>query len=293
MEEARYYTAGSEPGSVRCELCPRGCVIPPGGRGFCLVRKAGEAGKLYTVNYGKVPALSFDPIEKKPFARFYPGTRILSAGTAGCNLDCMFCQNHTLSRSDKGVSVEYLGPDELCGIIAGDSENLGIAFTYNEPSVWYEYVYDTAALLKKRSPEKKAVLVSNGYISAEPLEMLLPFVDAVNFDLKGPEKFYRTLCGASPGAFEAVTRSISMAVTAGRHVEISFLAIDGKNTDDESVSAVIDFIASLSPEIPFHISRCFPNYRMRDIAPTRMETLRYIRDRALEKLEFVYLGNVG
>ncbi|ULQ60521.1 radical SAM protein [Brucepastera parasyntrophica] len=309
MHETQYYSRNGK-GGITCKLCPRICTIEPGFCGFCGARgmPAGNTQKdekLYTLNYGKIAALSMDPIEKKPLYCFFPGSQILSAGTFGCNLDCSFCQNSSLvcGGNDTGKrensfdmiseyadSLEYVSPEELCDAAALRQDNLGLAFTYNEPSVWYEYVYDTSFLLKQKYPDKKAVLVSNGYINQEPLKNLLPFIDAVNFDLKGGDRFYREICKGKQ-AYTAVRESIRTAADAGCHIEISFLVIDGENSDAETVTGIIDFIASVNPEIPLHINRYFPR-RFMTIPQTKRETLESIYGQAKQKLKYVYLGNI-
>ncbi|MDR0908154.1 MAG: radical SAM protein [Spirochaetaceae bacterium] len=294
-----------------CQLCPRQCAIPEGSFGYCGARK-NVGGTIILPHYAKLAALHLDPIEKKPLARFYSGKMVLSAGFPGCNLDCDFCQNDSLSAlrgplAEKELARDAItmSPEELCRKAASIPNNIGIAFTYNEPLIYYEYILDTARLIKKDYPQMKTVLVSNACINAEPLRDLLPFIDAINFDYKGNAQFYRDVCHAEmvPGtnaadaanAEEVVRRSIGMAVKAGVHVEVTWLAIDGLNTDEAFAKSIIGFLADLGnqnkTDIPLHISRYFPRRRM-SIPATKKETLLRLKAIAETRLKYVYLGNV-
>jgi pyruvate formate lyase activating enzyme len=254
--------------------------------------------------YARAGALQLDPIEKKPLARFHPGSQILSIGSFGCNLDCAFCQNHSLSRGgSKWAQAAMNGdpdtPQEIkpikLALTAKATGTLGVAFTYNEPLTWYEYVFDTAKFIKEKFSEQKTVLVTNGFINEEPFKALLPYIDAANIDLKGDDLFYTGSCGCWTAslakATDPVKRSIALALEAGVHVEVTFLAIDTLNTSDECVNDVVDFLAGLDPEIPLHVSRYFPRYRL-TLPATTYETLVRIVDIARKKLKYVYMGNV-
>lgn len=275
-----------ENSKVHCYLCPHNCVIKPGELGACRARKNID-GELYSLNYAKVTSASLDPIEKKPLYRFHPGSLILSAGTFGCNLKCSFCQNWSIAHENPGTAD--ITPQELVDMAkkAVESGNIGIAYTYNEPSIWYEFVYDTSKLARENGLAN--VLVTNGFISREPLEELLPYVDAMNIDVKGfTASFYKEFCKA---ALENVKETVELAV--GRcHVEVTTLVIPGLNDALEEIGELSRWLASISKDIPLHLSRYFPNYKMQDRPQTPVETLRKARDKALENLNYVYMGNV-
>lgn len=285
MKEAMYYSKIEE-SKVHCHLCPHGCVIKPGGLGACRARKNTE-GKLYSLNYGKITSIALDPIEKKPLYRFHPGKKILSVGTFGCNLKCSFCQNWSISQVDADtveITSEELVRKSEDLITAG---NIGIAYTYNEPSIWYEFVYETAKLAKERNLSN--VLVTNGFIEKQPLLELLPYVDAMNIDVKAfTAEFYSKICRA---VLDNVKETVEAAAKRC-HVEVTTLVIPGLNDSVEEIGDIAKWLASISPEIPLHLSRFFPNYRMRDGMPTPKETLIKARDKAMEHLKYVYLGNV-
>jgi len=285
---ALYYKT-IENSKVQCHLCPHNCIIKPDGVGVCRARR-NINGELYSLNYGKVTSIALDPIEKKPLYRFHPGSMILSAGTFGCNLKCFFCQNWSIAHDNKAGSYAIdVKPGELVNkaMETRNRGNIGIAYTYNEPSIWFEYVYDTARLAKKEGLVN--VLVTNGYISIEPLMDLLPFIDAVNIDVKAfTASFYSKICGA---VIENVKETVEIC-SKNCHVEITTLVIPGLNDSLEEIEELSKWLSSISPEIPLHLSRFFPNYRMTDKPPTPVETLKKARDKALKWLKFVYLGNV-
>jgi len=275
-----------ENSKVRCFLCPHNCIIKPGGLGICRARKNLD-GRLYSLNYGKITALALDPIEKKPLNRFNPGSIILSAGTFGCNLKCSFCQNWGIAHSTP--DVYEMMPMQLADKAAELKENgnIGLAYTYNEPSIWYEHVYETARIIHSRGLVN--VLVTNGYISPEPLRDILPCIDAMNIDVKAyTEAFYKKVCGAD---LENVKKTVAMAVQSC-HVEITTLIVPELNDSMEEIESLAKWIASISPEIPLHLSRFFPNYKMQNKMPAPVETLYKARDKAREYLKHVYLGNV-
>lgn len=275
-----------EDSKVHCSLCPHGCVIKPGATGLCRARK-NAGGELYSLNYARIASISLDRIEKKPLYRFRPGSMILSAGTFGCNLKCSFCQNWSIAHRDADT-VELL-PEVLAdkALETLRQGNIGLAYTYNEPSIWFEYVYDASRLAKERGLCN--VLVTNGFISREPLELLLPYVDAMNIDVKAfTASFYKEVCR---GALENVMETVGIA--AGRcHVEVTTLVIPGLNDSPDEIGGLAEWLSGISPEIPLHLSRFFPDYKMTDRPPTPVKTLEAARDKALEKLKNVYIGNV-
>ena len=275
-----------EDSKVHCSLCPHNCVIKPGSLGVCRARKNID-GELYSLNYARIASVSLDPIEKKPLYRFHPGTIIMSAGTFGCNLKCSFCQNWSIAHKDP-ETIEVL-PETLAAkaLETVKDGNIGIAYTYNEPSIWFEYVYDTARLAREKGLYN--VLVTNGFISREPLELLLPFIDAMNIDVKAfTASFYEGIC---KGTLKNVLETVEAA--AGRcHVELTTLVIPGLNDSMEEIEQLSEWIAGISPEIPLHLSRFFPNYKMNDRPPTPVVTLEKARETALRKLKYVYIGNV-
>ncbi|MGB5823212.1 MAG: radical SAM protein [Proteocatella sp.] len=275
---------------VRCKLCPHRCTIAEGKRGICRVREAGrnEAGDLmlYTLNYGEISSIAMDPIEKKPLIKFHPGSEILSIGTYGCNLGCLFCQNYFIAHGNPKTS--FLSPQDMLKRLKAYPESLGLAFTYNEPTIWYEYVYDTSVLIRKLMPEKKIVLVTNGYINEEPLRKLLPYVDAMNIDLKGDDNFYRRICA---GTMPEVMNSIRIANEMGVHVEVTTLLVGTENTNEEQLVQIGEFIKSVNPQIVLHISRYFPHYKM-DIPATEINVMKKAY-RILKKiLPNVEVGNL-
>ena len=286
MKEALYYTR--EGAEFFCQLCPQGCRLSEGQTGVCGVRRV-EGGKLITLNYSLCGAMNVDPIEKKPLYHFFPGWEILSLGTVGCSLHCSFCQNWTLARGEGGQTEELLGPEEILKILQGRPlrERLGIAYTYNEPTVWYEFVLETSRLMAEHG--YKNVLVTNGLINREPLRELLPFVHAMNIDVKAfKEDFYRRYCRGK--GLKEVLRTIEEALPHC-HVELTYLVITSLNDDLEEIEEFVGWVASIDEEIPVHFSRYFPSYRM-DLPPTPLETMQRAWETAGEKLSYVYLGNV-
>lgn len=280
--EAKYYEK-LESGYVRCRLCPINCRIAPGKQGICMVR-SNEDGTLYASEYGKTIAVNIDPIEKKPLYHFKPGHDILSIGPNGCNFGCTFCQNWTISQEK--AATRYIAPQELVKL-AKSNDSIGVAYTYTEPLIWYEYIYDTAKLLKEAG--MSVVLVSNGYINEEPARELFPLVDAANIDLKSirPD-FYRRIC---KGKLADVQRTIKLALELGVHLELTNLLIPKMNDTDEEINELVDWVADLSPKIPFHISRYFPHYKL-DNPPTPEERLIYAYETARKRLKYVYVGNI-
>lgn len=270
---------------VACGLCPHHCMLKPDQSGLCRVRRNDE-GVLYTLNYAQVAALALDPIEKKPLYHFYPGKMILSAGTFGCNLSCGFCQNHNLAHEvNSGRTILPEDMVKICNQTKMDG-SIGLAFTYNEPSIWYEYVYDTAKLLKEA--DMKVVLISNGYIELKPLEKLLPLVDAINIDLKAfTDHFYKKNCKAR---LEPVKKVIEKAATQ-THLEITTLVITGENDTEKELNELTKWLARVNPDIPLHLSRYYPAYKFIN-EPTPIKTMELAYNTAKQYLNFVYLGNL-
>ena len=270
-----------------CPVCPHHCLLAEGQTGRCRARKNRE-GKIVSINYGKLTSLMLDPIEKKPLRRFFPGSRILSVGSFGCNLACPFCQNYEISMADSGQAHwQEVTPEALAGLAQEYQSygNIGVAFTYNEPLVGYEFVRDTARLVRERG--MKNVLVTNGCAEPLVLEELLPYVDAMNIDLKGfTGEWYEKL----GGDLETVKRFIARAAQ-GCHVELTTLIVPGENDSEEEMDREARWIASLDWEIPLHVTRFFPQYRMADKAPTPVERVYRLRDVAAQWLRYVYVGN--
>ncbi len=285
--ESIYYQKLKE-NKVRCDLCPHICVLSEGKTGICRGRKNIE-GRLYATNYQLAVSLALDPIEKKPLYHFYPGTEILSTGTRGCNLRCRFCQNWNISQGE--ASTVEISPQKLAKE-AVSLNSIGVAYTYSEPLIWYEYVLDASKDGRKRG--LKNVLVTNGFVNEEPLRALLPHIDAMNVDIKSMEgSFYKKLCSAW---LEPVLQTVRLAHEAGCHVEITNLVIPALNDSDEHFHKLTDWISGLSPDIPLHFSRYFPHYKMTaepTSEPTSMETLSKARAIAMEKLNYVYVGNLA
>lgn len=266
-----------------CSICPRGCKLNDGQTGFCKARKNID-GQIVCVNYGQISAMAVDPIEKKPFRRVHPGSHILSVGSYGCNMSCAFCQNSHISQENP--KTEYVSPEKLLEIALSVKDNLGVAFTYNEPLIGMEYLLDTALLLHDAG--LKTVLVTNGFVNEEPLLKLLPFVDAMNIDVKCfSTDFYKEL----GGDLECVKRNVALCVSYC-HVEVTILIIPGENDGEEEMYNLSLWLSSISASIPLHLTRFFPCYRMADRQSTPIETLYRLADVARGKLDNVYVGNV-
>ncbi len=271
-------------GGVACLLCPHHCQIAEGGHGICNVR-FGRGGGMELPYYGKVTALAVDPIEKKPLYHFHPGAKILSVGFQGCSMRCKFCQNFHISQGT-GADTRPLGPAQLIEA-ARKERSFGIAYTYSEPLVHFEYVMDAARLA--RDAGLKNVLVSNGYLDPQPAEEILGLMDAANIDLKAFDaEFYRKETG---GDLEEVKRFLSQAA-ARTHLEITTLVIPGKNDDPAQIEGIARFVAGLGPAIPLHLSAYYPMYRY-EIPPTPPATIRALAEVARRHLRYVYMGNVG
>ena len=281
----------SREGSRECLLCPQHCKLNVGQTGLCHTRY-NDGENIISLNYGKYTSLALDPIEKKPLARFYPGTYILSVGSFGCNLRCPFCQNHVISQAGIfDIDHRYLPPAQLIEIALHlrqeEKGSIGIAFTYNEPLIGYEYVYETSLLAKEH--DLKIVVVTNGLICREPFEALLPYVDALNIDLKGWKQDFYSWTGAPEKGFETVKESIQLALKHA-HVEVTTLVIPTKNDSLAEMEAEAKWLASISPEIPLHITRYFPKFKC-DIPATSKESIEALCTIARKYLHYVYAGN--
>lgn len=285
MQQAMFWVPKEE-NNVLCQLCPKYCTIAPGKTGFCRVRKNVD-GQLYTLNFGHLSAHAMDPIEKKPLYQFYPGSYILSLGTTGCNLRCGFCQNWNIAHDDP--QTIQVTPEQVVMVAANQEPypNVGIAYTYSEPFMWYEFIFHTIRLARDKG--LKNVLVTNGYINEEPLKALLPYIDAMNIDVKAfSDEYYRQNC---IGHLEPVLRTVELAHSRC-HVELTTLLIPGLNDSEQEISKLVDWVAGLNPNIPLHFSRYFPSFEF-EVEPTPPETLKRARQIALEKLNYVYIGNLG
>ena len=283
MKEALFYEAKDNSG-VQCHLCPHNCLIAEGKLGLCGVRE-NQKGKLYSLIYEEITSVALDPIEKKPLYQFHSGESIFSIGTKGCNLSCRFCQNWAISK-DLNTPTEKL-TSEFIIERAKQLNSFGIAYTYNEPFIWYEFVLDTAKLARKQG--LKNILVTNGYVNLEPLRNILPFIDAMNIDLKSIEdKFYVNVCGGKLTPVLDVIKESSNHC----HIELTNLIIPTLNDSEENLIKLVDWVyGNLGDSVPLHFSRYFPCYKL-DIPPTPIATLKKARDIAKKKLKFVFLGNV-
>ena len=280
-----------------CNVCFRHCNIPEGGLGFCGARTCKD-GEVIAANYGRVTSLALDPIEKKPLARFHPGSYIVSVGSYGCNLRCPFCQNYQISWSEEAYrlakTAEYISPEELAGIAAQTRNrgNIGVAFTYNEPLIGWEYIRDTAKLVHEEG--MKSVIVSNGTASLEVLEEIAPYIDAMNIDLKGfTDHYYNDVLGGN----RAMTMAFIKEAVKHCHVELTTLIVPGENDSEDEIREMCSWIASLTTDngtgkdIPLHISRFFPRFNMQDRRATDVGLIYRLADIAREQLTYVYTGN--
>ena len=280
-KECMYYEKLSND-TVKCTLCPHYCFIEDKKAGLCKVRY-NKNGTLLSTNYGRISSYAMDPIEKKPLKDYYPGYRILSIGTFGCNLECGFCQNHNISQEIKeGVLTT---PQNIVDMAIHEKNNIGIAFTYNEPSIWYEFVLDTAKLNQKKG--KKNVLVTNGYINQAPLKELLPYIDAMNIDLKGfSDEYYKECKGRIRPVLDTIKTSAQKC-----HIEITTLLVTGKNDNIETIEDIARYISTIDDSIPLHLSRYFPRYQYKQ-APTDIHFMNQAKKIGSKYLKKVYLGNV-
>lgn len=283
MKEALWYETLEEE-KVRCSLCLHSCIISEGEYGICKVRK-NKKGRLYSMTDGIFLAEGYDPIEKKPLAYYRPGSVIYSVGTAGCNFHCDFCQNWQIAK-DFWDLPQYKIEDEVVLRRAALEGSIGIAFTYNEPTMNYEGMLRLAKKAKNRNLITAAV--SNGSLQEGPMRELAPFIDAWNIDLKMMDKEnYKRICGGDP---EVVLKNIKIAKEYG-HVEVTTLLIDGVNTEEKEIEALVKRISEIGKDIPLHFSRYFPSYKRTD-PPTKLESLYKAREIGEKYLEHIVLGNI-
>jgi len=290
MKEAMLYEKLGDK-KVRCFLCSHRCLISSGKRGICAVRENID-GALFSLVYGKVVASHVDPIEKKPLFHFLPGSSSFSIATAGCNLRCQHCQNVEISqfpreRPDVPIPGEDMTPEEVVRM----AERYGcksISYTYTEPTIFFEFAYDCAMLAKRKGI--KNVFVSNGYTTPEATRLIAPYLDGNNIDLKGGEKFYKEVCGAKAGP---VRDTIRLMKELGVWVEVTTLIIPGYNDAEEDLKSAAEFIKSVDPAIPWHVTQFYPTYKLTDEPRTPVKTLRWARQMGFDTgLKYVYEGNV-
>ncbi len=283
MKLADFWEKSDE--NIHCLLCPVSCIIPKDRFGFCRIRKNID-GELYALFYGKITSIALDPIEKKPLYRFFPRSNILSIGGYSCNMRCPFCQNYSISMEP--AETHDLSPKKLLEIANKyvSSGNIGVAYTYNEPFINYEYMLDCAKLIKESS--LKNVIITNGYVNNAPLLKILPYIDAMNIDLKGiSEAYYKKLAGKLDAVKSTIETSAKYC-----HVEVTTLIVPSENDKEEEMEELSSFIASISHEIPLHISRFFPQYKMNNKPQTPVKTIYRLVEIAKKNLKYVYAGNV-
>jgi pyruvate formate lyase activating enzyme len=273
--------------AIKCPICPRGCSLEEGQTGFCKGR-ANISGKVIAVNYGRVSSIALDPIEKKPLAHFHRGMKILSVGSYGCNLRCPFCQNYSISQSFVPEGEGYTSPEFLVKKAEElvSKRNIGLAYTYNEPLIGFEFVRDCSRLIVEKG--LKNVVVTNGYVNEGPLTELLPMIHAFNIDLKGFTEDFYELVG---GRLDPVKRSIELA-SRKSHVEVTTLIIPGLNDSEQEMRELSSWLASVDRRIPLHVTRFFPAWKMTDRPETPVDTVYSLAAIAREKLLYVHEGNV-
>jgi len=288
VQPAMWYTPLNK-GIVRCDLCPRRCRVPTGKRGFCGVRENRD-GEYFSLVYGNPAAIHLDPIEKKPFFHVLPASTSFSLATAGCNLHCKFCQNWEISQAQPEEIYSYDVSPDMIVRQAREMQALSVAYTYTEPTVFYEFMHDTARLVAEAGLLN--VMHSNGFINPDPLQELCPLLDAANIDLKGfSESFYRELC---EGQRAPVLESLKILKRSGVYLEITNLLIPTRNDDMEMVRRMSRWIKTeLGADTPLHFTRFYPLYKLKSLPPTPVSTLEKARYTAMEEgLQFVYIGNV-
>ncbi len=287
MREAMFYEKLNN-NKVKCTLCPHNCVLTEGKVGICRVRH-NENGILYTDTYGIVSAISLDRVEKKPLYHYHPGKKILSIGSIGCNMTCTFCQNWQISQINTKLDYNIRSSDEILKISMTNSDNIGVAYTYNEATVFYEYMYELAKKVKKNG--MKNVMVTNGLINKEPLLKLIKYIDACNIDLKAfNNKFYKEICN---GDLEAVKQTLLILKENGIYFEISNLIIPGKNDNEKEFEEMTLWVKEeLGENTVLHINRYYPNYKMK-LPPTDEQSLYRLYEIASKHLRYVYIGNLS
>lgn len=288
VKEARFYEQ-REGKEVRCRLCAHNCIIPRDGVGVCGVRTNID-GTLYSLIYGRVSSVSPDPVEKKPLYHFYPGSSVLSFGAVGCNFKCAYCQNWRISQTapDNYAMREAGTPDRILTLIRRHTCS-GVAFTYNEPTIGWEFAYDISKAVKERG--YYSVFVSNGYINPEPLRTIAPYLDAINIDLKAirEEQYIRM----SRAKLQPVLDTLLLARELGIHIEITTLVVPGFNDSSEDLKATASWIRNnLGPDIPYHLSRYHPDYHYTAPATPIQTLVEALTIARAEGLNYVYLGNI-
>lgn len=285
-EAILYHEVGK---ALNCKICERRCIISPGKTGFCQMRE-NKGGKIYSLNYAATSSVAVDPIEKKPLFHFYPGSMVFSLGTVGCNFRCKHCQNWSISQADlKKIPTKDMLPDEAIRLTK-EYGCKSIAWTYNEPTIWFEYTLDSAKIAKKE--DIKTVYVTNGYMTEESFAEIKKYLDAANIDLKGmSEKFYADLCDAR---LQPVLDNIIRMHDSSIHIEVTNLMIPGYNDSDEDIKALVNFMVNeVGVEVPLHFTRFFPQYQMLDLPPTEIKYLEKAQKIAEEAgMKYVYIGNV-
>ncbi|KAF0133909.1 MAG: pyruvate formate lyase activating enzyme [Candidatus Saganbacteria bacterium] len=292
MKEALFYEKLSN-NNVRCELCPRNCQIPPEGVGYCGVR-INKGGTLYTLIYGVVSSIANDPIEKKPLFHFHPGTRVLSLGTYGCNMRCGHCQNWQIAHvfyANQKIDAQIISPEQLIAL-AKKENTAGIAWTYNEPVIWFEYALDGAKLAKQAG--LYTVWVTNGYINIPPLDMISPYLDAFRVDIKGFTKESYLKLAKVPDFEPILKAAVHAKKNLKMHVECITNVVPTINDDEPQLRAIAKWIKNdLGADTPWHVTRFFPHLDFSYLDPTPIETLLKARNIGIEEgLQYVYLGNV-
>ena len=287
-KEASFYTKLKNK-IVQCQLCPRGCVITPGKRGYCRIRE-NQDGTLVSLSFGKPVSIHVDPIEKKPLFHFLPGKTAFSVATAGCNLNCKFCQNWEISQAKpEDLQSSPLSPEELVAKAKASGAPV-IAYTYTEPTIFYEYMLETAKLAHAQG--LRNIMHSNGYINEKPLRQLAQYLDAANIDLKGfSDEYYAKLC---EGTLAPVLRTLVVLKEEGVHIEITNLVLSGFNDDETNIRKMCVWIKeNLGADTPLHFARFFPMYKLLGLNPTPVSVLERARDIARESgLRYVYIGNI-
>ena len=278
-------------GRIICEACSQRCKLHEGEYGICGIRKV-ENGELRLLTYGLAAAMHIDPVEKKPMFNFLPGTKAFSFGTVGCNFSCKFCQNFDISQYPKEHNHQIFGEElspQTAVELALENDCKSIAYTYNEPIVFFEYTYDTAKLAHEKG--LKNIYVTSGYETHKAIDLLAPYVDGMNIDIKGfTDQFYKEICGAR---LKPVLDAVKYAHSKGIWIEITTLLIPGKNDSEEEIRGIAQFIYDLDPAIPWHLSGFYPMYKMLDTPPTPPMTLRRAYEIGREVgLKYVYVGNI-
>ena len=275
--------------SINCKVCERRCLISNGKKGFCDMRE-NVYGTLFSLNYAAASSVAVDPIEKKPLFHFYPGSSVLSLGSVGCNFRCKHCQNWNISQAVlEDISLREIIPEDAVKL-AKNYNCKSIAWTYNEPTMWLEYTIDSAKLAKKE--DLKTVYVTNGYMTEESLNLLGPYLDAANVDLKGmSEQFYKELCDAR---MQPVLDSIKRIYDKKIHLEITNLMIPGYNDSEKNIKALVNFMVNeIGVEVPLHFTRFFPYYELNNIPPTAVSDLEKAYNIAKDAgMKYVYIGNL-